>query len=244
MNSDNYIFVADSHVRENMTDDFFAMLDRIRQYRPAGVIFLGDIFELWIALKGYESDMHFRFLDWCRESKKLFEVGFITGNHEFYVLRNHADAFSWITETEHTLKDGIRLMHGDLVNRADKWYLVLRKFLRHPVVRFLLKLTSGNIGPKIANFVLVSLKKVNLQYKCSLPMPYLEKYSRDAVSENIRYIYAGHFHHYNKLSFSGGVPIEILPTWNTAGEIGLLKPGLKSECRPWKDLLPAVGSDN
>ena len=112
MNNENYILVADSHLRPGGEDAFFAMLDRIRQYHPAGVIFLGDIFELWIALDGYESDIHFRFLQWCREAKAQFEVGFIVGNHEFYLSHSHSDAFSWIDEKEYTLKNPcVRVLH-------------------------------------------------------------------------------------------------------------------------------------
>lgn len=238
MNHDNYILIADSHLRQGEEGPFFEMLDRIRQYHPAGVLFLGDIFELWIALDGYESDIHFRFLQWCREAKKQFEVGFIVGNHEFYIIRRYADAFTWITEQQHILeKPSVLLLHGDLLNLADKGYFVLRRFLRHPVTRFLLKITGYSIGPKVANYVLMSLKPKNLQFKRSLPMPYLEQFSKQSAGGKFKKIFAGHFHHHHDLDFSGGVPCEILPAWGTAGEIVLLQPDLKSECGPWQELL-------
>ena len=238
MNNENYILIADSHLKDGGERAFFEMLDRIRQYHPAGVIFLGDIFELWIALDGYESDLHARFLQWCREAREQFEVGFIVGNHEFYIPHRYADAFTWISEKQHTLeKLGVQVLHGDQLNLEDKGYLLLRRFLRHPVTRFLLKITGHSIGPKIANYVLVSLKPVNKQFKRSLPLPYLEKYSKQAAGDKLKKIFAGHFHHHHELDFCDGIPCDILPAWETAGEIVLLQPDLKSECAPWQKLL-------
>lgn len=238
MNSGNYILVADSHLQEGGENAFFEMLDRIRRYHPAGVIFLGDIFELWIALDGYESDIHSRFLQWCREAKELFEVGFIVGNHEFFLPYSHADAFTWITENEYTLTPpGIRVMHGDLLNLGDKGYRFLRKFIRNPLSRFLLKITGHSIGPKVSDHIRLSLKSTNQRHKRHLPMFYLEKYSQNAAKEKIKKIFAGHFHRHEKLDFPDGIPVEILPAWETAGEIAILKPDLQSECGPWQELL-------
>ena len=237
MNNGNYILVADSHLQKGEEESFFDMLEKIRLYQPAGVIFLGDIFELWIALNGYESDIHERFLQWCREAKKHFEVGFIVGNHEFYLGR-HADAFSWINEKEYTLESlGIRVLHGDQLNREDKGYRFLRKLLRNPLTRFLLKITAGSIGPKIADHVRVSLKPTNRRHKRHLPMLYLKEYSEKAAKKRIRKIFAGHFHRHENLDFYDGIPVEILPDWGTAGEIIVLKSDLQSECGPWQELL-------
>ena len=83
----------------------------------------------------------------------------------------------------------------------------------------------------------MSLKPKNLQFKRSLPMPYLEQFSKRSAGNQFKKIFAGHFHHHHELDFSGGVPCEILPAWGTAGEIVLLQPDLKSECGPWQELL-------
>ena len=140
MDSGDYILIADCHIRahSDAEGDFFEMLDRIDAVNPKGVIFLGDIFELWIALKGYESFGHAQFVEWCSEHKKRFEIGFIEGNHEFYVSETHRDAFSWIDDVSHTLDNGVQFIHGDLINRDDRRYLLLRRLIRNPFTRFLL----------------------------------------------------------------------------------------------------------
>jgi len=238
-NTETYILIADSHLREDQESVFFAMLDRIRDYQPKGVIFLGDIFELWIALDGYESGLHRRFLDWCREAKQHFEVGFILGNHEFYVCERYTDAFSWISQTGHTSTEGFRFIHGDLINRADHGYLLLRSLLRNAFTRFLLKITAKKIGPKVADHVRVSLKPTNQRHKRLLPMPYLEQNSRKAAGEQLKLIFAGHFHQYAELDFGGGSKTVILPAWFAAEEIVLLGTDGHYECGPWRKLLSA-----
>ena len=124
---ERYILIADSHLQggTEKTACFFRMLDALAARKPAGIIFLGDIFELWIALDGYEIPEQKCFADWCRRHSAELEIGFIEGNHEFFVSETHADAFSWITDTRHDLNRTVRLMHGDTVNRRDWKYLLL-----------------------------------------------------------------------------------------------------------------------
>lgn len=236
MNGNNYILVADSHLREGAAEEFFDMLAAIRRYNPDGVIFLGDIFELWVAFGGYESSMHARFLDWCREAKKHFEVGFILGNHEFYVMESHGEAFTWITEESH-ITSGLLCLHGDLINRADKRYLLLRKVLRSRVIRFLLKITSRTVGPAVSDRVRRSLKTTNQRFKRQLPMAELERYARAAAPDGLRRIFAGHFHQHAVLEFPDAAPLEILPSWEVGGEIVCMSADGESRCAPWRELL-------
>ena len=69
--SQRWLMIADAHLTcRKPEDDFFRVLDAVaRLPGDIGVIFLGDVFDLWIALRGYENDEHRRFLDWCRREK-------------------------------------------------------------------------------------------------------------------------------------------------------------------------------
>ena len=101
-----YILVADSHLPDEPagTEEFFSMLDSLARFassfekekRPS-LVFLGDIFELWIALPGYEKESHRRFLDWCGRHREEFPVLFIEGNHEFFVSFLHRKSFTFCT---------------------------------------------------------------------------------------------------------------------------------------------------
>ena len=65
------IIIADAHVDDagGHKADFFQMLRAIEKTNH-DVIFLGDIFDLWIALPRYEKDCHKAFLAWCQDSLK------------------------------------------------------------------------------------------------------------------------------------------------------------------------------
>ena len=89
------LLIADSHVRpgKNSFGAFFQMLSWI-ETTNYDVVFLGDIMELWIGLKGYEGEIHKRFLSWCAAEKKHRKIYFLEGNHEYFVLPGHARYFT------------------------------------------------------------------------------------------------------------------------------------------------------
>ncbi len=85
--SKHYFFIADVHL-ETMKDPrgFWDMLDGLDQLsEDYAIVFLGDIFDLWFALKNYEGSLQKNFADWCLKAGEKREIFFVEGNHEFYV---------------------------------------------------------------------------------------------------------------------------------------------------------------
>ena len=68
-----YLILADAHLRpgdSSAEKDFFSFLMEVEKLPlDTALIFLGDIFELWIAVGHYEDPLHRRFLDWCAVKK-------------------------------------------------------------------------------------------------------------------------------------------------------------------------------
>ena len=91
--------IADAHIRRNQSDGgaFFDMLAAL-EGGPGDVVFIGDMLALWIALPRYENALHRAFLSWCRRQKAHRRIGFVEGNHEFFLARSHATAFTWSTD--------------------------------------------------------------------------------------------------------------------------------------------------
>lgn len=229
-----FILIADSHLpADDSVPQFFEMLDRIAE-TPCNIVFLGDIFELWIAYPSYESQIHRKFLDWCRKEKKNRIIGFIEGNHEFHVTARYADAFTWVTDSsEMVCGDSLLLMHGDTINRADVGYRILRLILRDPLFRFLTRLTGPIAGKYLSEKIRLSLKGTNMKHKKEFPEEYLEKLSDELEQKKVSLCVIGHFH--RKKSFRN---IRILPAWEPDGEVGIYFPD-KREFRidNWKKLL-------
>ena len=68
------ILIADTHAgNEGDVDEFFQMLHALEK-TDEPIVFLGDIFDLWIGIKRYEDDEHRRFINWCTEQKSKRSV--------------------------------------------------------------------------------------------------------------------------------------------------------------------------
>ena len=180
------IFIADAHLVDapDSSDGFFEFLKKIGESEYQ-IVFLGDIFELWIAFDAYEEPIHRRFLEWCRTEKERRMVGFLEGNHEFYVAWRHGDAFTWAAESTHCLSNGkICLMHGDRVNESDFLYRVFREFMRNPVTRLVVRLAGPGIGRALSQKILYGLKNKNMRYKKNFPERYFCRLADEMEKKN------------------------------------------------------------
>lgn len=128
------------------------------------LFFLGDIFDLWVADHSYFINKYSALIERIRALKeKGIEIYYFEGNHDFHLKKFWSEklrvqVFSDILELE---IEGIhlRLEHGDLINREDKAYLRLRKFLRSLPIKILLHHLPGFLVARIGD----SLSQVSRQ---------------------------------------------------------------------------------
>jgi len=235
MNENNpYILIADAHLADDDScPDFFEMLGMISE-TAYNVIFMGDIFELWIAYDPYETDVHRRFLAWCREEKKKRIIGYIEGNHEFYVTTRYADAFSWGTDRSRMIaNDKLCLMHGDTINEADYGYRLLRLILRNPFSRLLVWAVGPVAGKLLSEKIRLSLKNKNMKHKKEFPEKYFCRLADKLENKQVPLCLMGHFHQTAALR-----GINVLPAWEPDGEVGVYLPATgRFRIAEWKSLL-------
>ncbi len=213
------ILIADSHIRSGeIRDAFFCLLEKIHSMpENVSAVFLGDIFDLWIALPGYESEDQRRFLRWCEQEKERRNVIFLEGNHEFFVAGTRKQYFSAVSGKE-ILRNGIRLIHGDMINKADWKYRLLRFGIRNSFTRLLLRLTAfRNFGPDICWKIRHGLKHTNQAHKKFFPEAHALEYMKTHPEKKI---IAGHFHEGKRLDIPGKT-MYILPSFASGTEIGL-----------------------
>ena len=135
------IIVADAHInfRDGSFDAFFEMLKSFEKH-TRDIVFLGDIFDLWIAFARYEKDIHNKFLLWCKEQKQYRTIGYVEGNHEFFLAEERENYFTWCSDKSWYQDDeGNVFIHGDQINRHDIKYLFFRKFARNTAAKYFLK---------------------------------------------------------------------------------------------------------
>jgi UDP-2,3-diacylglucosamine hydrolase len=228
--------ISDSHIDADSAPRFFAMLAQLES-RPEAVIFLGDIFELWIALPGYEEAHHQRFLDWVdRRRAAGHATGWIDGNHEFFVIDRYGDRFSWATDRVHR-DEGCSFAHGDLVNRHDLNYLRFRRLVRSAGFRLLMRaLGKLGVGPRLAERLKRSLKHTNTDFRKTLPEAELAAYAAREFSTGARLVIVGHFHDHYQHAGTEGRLLQVAPAWERDGSILRIENG-SLEAGPWETLL-------
>ena len=220
--SQRWLMIADAHLTcRKPEDDFFRVLDAVaRLPGDIGVIFLGDVFDLWIALRGYENDEHRRFLDWCRREKTKRKVVFLEGNHEFFVAKMYGDAFTYAGEDSY--RDGNLLwLHGDRINKRDHGYALLRFIVRNALTRCFLRLVGPTFGPTFAHYVRERLRSTNQAYKHDFPEPYALRFLSSCLPDSV--VFAGHFHD-RVTKTADGRTMEVLPAYANASELAFYDP--------------------
>ncbi|GBC62762.1 hypothetical protein DENIS_3739 [Desulfonema ishimotonii] len=218
------IIVTDAHISSAAGNSatFFEML-RAFEETAGDLIFLGDIFDLWIALPGFEQEIHREFLAWCRTQKGRRKIGFIEGNHEFFLARKKGDAFSWCTDGP--CRDdgrGHLFCHGDQINRKDRNYLRFRRLVRNSVTRMLLKHIP--LGPELAEQVRRGMKNTNPVFRKMFPENEITAFGKDCFRDRrVRTVFVGHFHREYVMPFSPGRRLYLLPDWLSTEKVALYR---------------------
>ncbi|MBO1317157.1 metallophosphoesterase [Acanthopleuribacter pedis] len=217
------IFVTDAHVAPQLgnVEPFFAMLDHLAK-SDEDLVFMGDIFDLWIGHARYEGAEHRRFLAWCRDQKQRRRIGFVEGNHEFYVVRRHRECFTWSDEAALARRDlGLLIVHGDLINRADTQYLRWRKLSKSWGMRWFIRLLP--FGGRLVQRLKKNLKNTNKEFRLGLPKEALAAYADEQLDGKVRRIVVGHFHAAHRVQVGEGV-LDVLPDWYATGQIAVFRP--------------------
>ena len=232
------VIIADSHILGGSlgkSEEFFKMLDHLFKLHH-DVVFLGDVFELWVALKGYEDELHLRFVKWCAEAKTTRGIGFIEGNHEYHVDSSRAGAFTWSSEDSIVFEDGLMLAHGDLLNTKDWRYRLMRALFKSGLAKFLLKIFAP-VGPQIAERIRKALKGSNQEHRKGIPGPQLEAFATRCGRHGAKHVVIGHFHEKGRHLSATGVELDIVPSWRDAGLVGVYSRATgKLDFKKWNEV--------
>ena len=216
------LLVADAHLNGGEKQEAFADFLRRTAGLPetCAVAFLGDIFDLWFALPGYETEDQKRFLAWCDKEKDRRDIYFVEGNHEFFVTARRKKHFSRAVSRELRFGD-LLLVHGDQINSSDWQYKLLRFGLRNPLTKVLTQCGAlGGVGPALSWKIRHGLAKVNVEQKKRFPEQEILHYLEKTARRGIRSVIAGHFHHERKLERSG-CRFSVIESFATEGKISL-----------------------
>ncbi len=211
------IIITDAHVSKARGNfpPFFRLLEALAR-QDDDLVFLGDIFDLWVALPRYENELHRHFLAWCRHQKTRRSIGFLEGNHEFFLSESHAEAFSWCSPGPwHLDRHGHLFCHGDQINALDIRYLTFRKLSKNRCAKLLL--THLPLGPALVEYLKRRLKHTNPAFRRRLPGAQIAAFAEARFRDGAHTVFAGHFHRAHLYQDAQGRQMHTLPAWSATG---------------------------
>ncbi|MCK5801478.1 MAG: metallophosphoesterase [Lentisphaeria bacterium] len=239
------LLVADSHVRTDGEEcgEFFDMLDAISRSSVETIVFLGDIFELWISLPGYSSAATDRFLAWCRKEKGRRTVGFVEGNHDFNIAGGEGDAFTFSARSHWTNEDGLMFTHGDRIDRRDVLSTLFRLVID---CRLMGWLVTRSFGKRLVRWVKRNTghakrgRRSGTPKLRTLPESEIRRFAEAWFKKGVKTILCGHFHQCQVYVYEGaaGQRLQILPAWRETRTLARYNPVTgELQTSHWRDLL-------
>jgi UDP-2,3-diacylglucosamine hydrolase len=219
-----YVYlVADSHLGDVRAPgpEFAAMLNGLPDARA--VVFLGDLFQVWLALPKYWDAQARAVLDGFRALQAAgTRTVFVVGNREFFLPRSDAEArargvpFDAIVPGAAVLTWAGRrygLTHGDVVNRRDSQYLKWRRFSRGRGFEALFRAMPAALARRIAHRLERALSTTNREIKIQYPADELAAFAA-AVLPGLDGFFIGHFHRDEAIGAPGQTAtLRIVPDW-------------------------------
>ena len=213
------ILAADLHVRPNG-----ASRERFRRFLECvsatnhDIAFLGDVLDLWIGVDSYSDDLTREFISWCEAELPRRKIYLIEGNHEYFVVRHHGQAFT-DAQTEELRLGDLLLLHGDTCQNNPA-HIRFRWWVKSELAHILLHI------PCAALYVRHLKRKLDHKSKTrkhTFPQAELSAYATKRFEEANAptAIIMGHFHHTFTEHRRGNRTFAVLPAWKEHGEIGL-----------------------
>jgi UDP-2,3-diacylglucosamine pyrophosphatase LpxH len=218
------ILIADCHAspRRGNEAEFAQLLDQLARTRH-DVVFLGDILDFWIALPGYEKELHRHFLQWCQRESGRRQVGFVEGNHEFFVARQHATAFSFCAPDEHVDGAGRLFIHGDTINRADRSQRLLRAVVKSRLICWAEQVVPGATWvAKVIKSHFESRRPAMAKY---YPEAQVQAFVHAWFARGVKAVYMGHFHEARVVEAPPGRICQVVPPWCGTDLVGVIPEG-------------------
>ncbi len=219
-------FIGDVHLDcgDDALPSFLACLDTLAA-RAGHLVFLGDLFNLWIGARGLERPHQTAVLDrLARARDRGVALTYVEGNRDYRIASGRAaDVFHRIASSALELEwAGRRLhvAHGDLVNAADRQYRAWRRISRSRPFWALVGLFPSRSRLRLADRLERRMRKTNLRMKRSFPEERVRAYGAAALRSGCDAVVLGHFHEEHRIE-PGDPPgsIFVLPDWKSSRRV-------------------------
>jgi UDP-2,3-diacylglucosamine hydrolase len=210
--------LSDLHITSNSDAIYLATLRFLKSVPVSGdtVVLGGDIFDLFVGDKQLFRDRYSEFFTALRSLLgNGVEFHYIEGNHDFHLSgaleRTSNPAMS--VQLHHARVEleraGKRFLfeHGDLVDREDLGYLVLRATLRSPLIRAVVASAPSSlidlIGQKSSEASSKRSRQPSLEKREKIQLTY-RNFAVTKLTQGFDYVVLGHCHQADHMRFQCG----------------------------------------
>ena len=218
-------FVGDVHLDRGdaALEPFLSLLDRLGQ-RARRIVFLGDLFNVWLGRRELEQPHQTAVIEALRGLRERgVAIGYVEGNRDYRIGAGYAgDAVDQATEAGTTEEQGgTRLFasHGDLVNVRDLRYRLWRSFSRSAPVWWAFNRIAASRRLRLAESLERRLRATNVDYKREFPEAQVREFAAGIVARGFDAVVLGHFHLERELRLGPPHPegrVFVLPEWKGA----------------------------
>jgi UDP-2,3-diacylglucosamine pyrophosphatase LpxH len=213
--------IADPHFQSHdlALATFRRFLGAFRESETPTLIFLGDLFPVWVALPRaqgpHQREVAVSLVDLRAHGCR---VVYLVGNRDYFLEELTPVPFDslstrWDLPTAAGL---VRFEHGDLINTADRNYLRWRAFSRSRAVSALFRALPSSLQCRLATKMERALDPTNRAYKATAPGVQLEGWARELAGEGYSGAVVGHFHRDEEMAVQG-LRVRLMPQFREDG---------------------------
>jgi UDP-2,3-diacylglucosamine hydrolase len=219
------VFIGDVHLDQGdpCLGPFLEFLERLGR-TSCRVVFLGDLFNLWIGRKELELPHQTAVVDHLAELRRRgIRVRYVEGNRDFRLGPLHAGrALDEATDrviVERFAGRRILAVHGDLANPADRRYRRWRRLSRSRLAWTLFHLLPRGRRLRLAHALERRLRASNRAFKGGFPEQAVRAYAASLLGPGDDALVLGHFHVERELGpreGESGPRVYVLPEWKSS----------------------------
>lgn len=215
-------FVGDVHLDRDDPDldPFLSFLDHLGR-TSRRIVFLGDLFNIWLGRPELEQPHQAAVLEKLRALRRQgVTIGYVEGNRDFRIGRGYGgEAVDRATDAGMVEEQGgtrLFAIHGDLVNVRDLRYRLWRAFSRSAPVWWLFNRLPAERRVRFAESLERRMRTTNVEYKREFPEAAAREFAAGIVSSGFDVVVLGHFHVERDLRLESPHPrgrLCVLPEW-------------------------------
>jgi UDP-2,3-diacylglucosamine hydrolase len=205
------------------------LVEQLHEIAASGaerLVLLGDLFQVWVGFRQFETAAIRQFLDGVATVRSSgIPVHYVEGNRDFFLGRGvYAESFDSVGFEFAFETGGVRYLavHGDGLNDRDRQYLAWRWLSKSALSRLTMAAVPKRLVQSFVESTERKLSNTNFKHKRQVPEEAIRRYAEPRLAEGHDVLLLGHFHEPRSWHLAGG-EIRLLDAWFRSHRIEWLR---------------------